>query len=97
MVAAMTIRATITPRPGYGAISCLNISPSDASRPEDSEGAAITVSMFNLLRHGVMRIAHDDDGGFAHPEFVIARIINANANGEPGGEMDPVERALKIW
>src|SRR5580658_4487095 len=87
-VAARTMRATVTIRPGYGASSCLRNSHSHASGPD--------VCGISGARAATSTSSNHDNRRLTHAEQISGRVFHAHANRVASGQVHPVQGSLHI-
>src|SRR5580658_512652 len=87
-VAARTMRATVSARPGYGASSCLRNSHNHATGRGACEMSCARLANSISSNH--------DDRRLAHPKQVLGRVLHTYADRVASGEVHPVQGSLHI-
>src|SRR5271166_2753122 len=87
-VAARTMRATVSARPGYGASSCLRNSHSHVNGFGSSDMPCARVPTSTSSNHDNRRLAHSKQ--------VLGRVFHTHANRVASGQVHPVQGSLHI-
>src|SRR5580658_5030839 len=86
-VAASTMRATVTARPGYGASSCFR----NSHNHTDGRGASSRPCASGMAMTPTLKSSNHDNRRLAHAEQVLGRVFHAHPNRVAAGQVDPVQ------
>src|SRR5580698_786393 len=94
-VAARTMRATVTARPGYGASSCFRNSHSHVDDRVIGRGASC-VPGISCARVPTSTSSNHDNRRLAHSKHILGSVFHTHSNREASGQVHPVEGSLHV-